>query len=335
MELRFACGVWNDNPGLSRFGNATRKALSIPEKIANFARIGIKAIEAHDNEITAEMAEGIKKVLDDHGLACAMYTPNFFWDPKYANGALASHDPEIRKQAIQQAKRAVDTAHVLEASVMVYWNGQEGHDVAFGKDGVEALKYLRDAFNEILLYDLENYGDKALRLAIEPKPNEPRCHMLLPTIGDAIAFSYTLDERVRDRVGVNPEVAHSLMIGLDYVKDIETALYHGKLFHVHLNDQEGPKYDQDLPFGSVNPKMALEIVAVLERGGYDGYIAFDLNPLRTDSDEDRLNIIKASMRNFRRLYEIAKSLDWKKIEELRSAGKFSELDMYIDEKLIG
>jgi len=335
MAYKFAAGVWNDNPGASRFGDATRTKLAIPEKIRLFKEIGLWGIEAHDNEVTPRTAPEIKKVLDDLGMKCAMYTPNFFWDSKYANGALASHDPDVRKAAIAQAKKAVDTAHLLDAGVMVYWNGQEGSDVVFGKDGVSALGHLRDAFNDILAYDAKKYGEKALRLAIEPKPNEPRCHMLLPTIGDAIAFSYSLDPAHQARVGVNPETAHSLMVGLDYVKDLETALFHKKLFHIHLNDQEGPKYDQDLPFGAVNLKMALEVVALLQRHNYQGPISFDLNPLRTDSDAGRSNILKASMRNFERLSAIAQKLDWKKVEAFRSAGDFSGLDMYVDELLIG
>jgi xylose isomerase len=334
MATTFSAGVWNDNPGASRFGEATRSAKSVIEKITMFSEIGIKGIEAHDNEITPEMVGEVKKVLRDNGMFVAMYTPNFFWDRKYANGALASHDEKVRKEAIEQAKKAIGTAHELEAGVLVYWNGQEGADVAFGKDGVEALRKLQDAFNEILAYDADNYPGNEIRLAIEPKPNEPRSHMLLPTVGDAIAFSYALDKRFQERVGVNPEKAHSDMVGLDYVKDIETALYHYKLFHIHLNDQQGPKYDQDLAFGSVNPKKALEVVTVLDRQGYAGPIGFDLNPLRTDSDEKRLNILKHSMENYERLLKISMELNFSEIERLRKEGDFSGLDMMIDRALL-
>jgi len=335
MAITFVAGVWNDNPGASRFGEATRSAKTVIEKIGMFSKIGIKGIEAHDNEITPDMVPEVMKALKDNDMFVAMYTPNFFWDKSYSNGALASHDEKVRRRAIEQAKRALDTAHKLEASLIVYWNGQEGSDVPFGKDGVDGLKKLRDALNEILAYDSDNYRGKEIRLAIEPKPNEPRCHMLLPTVGDAIAFSYSLDERFRDRVGVNPETAHSVMIGLDYIKDLETALFHYKLFHVHLNDQEGPKYDQDLAFGSSNPKTALEVVTVLDRNGYPGPIAFDLNPLRTDSDEKRSNILKHSMENYRRLLEISTKLNFKEIGELRKKGDFSGLDMMIDRVLLG
>jgi xylose isomerase len=334
MAYKFAAGVWCDNPGASRFGEATRTARTIEERIKAYKKLGLSGIEAHDNEITAEMAPKIKKVLDDNRMCLALFTANFFWQKKYANGALASHDPAVRRQAVEQLKRAIDTAHVLDACVLVYWNGQEGQDVLFGKDGVEALGYLRDAFNEALEYDATNYEDRAIPVAVEPKPNEPRCSMLLPTVGDAIAFSYSLDPRYQSMVGVNPEVAHSIMVGLDYVKDLETALFHKKLFHVHLNDQEGPKYDQDLPFGSVNAKRGLEIIACLKNNDYRGWISFDLNPLRTDSDEKRNNIIKACMANFKRFSATAEKLDWKKIKRFRSAGDFSGLDMYIDSVLL-
>ena len=334
-KTKYVIGVWNDNPGGSRFGEPTRNAKSFVGKIRLYKTLGISGIEAHDNEIVPDMVPEVRKVLQEEGMFMAMYTPNMFWRKEYANGALASHDPQVRKMAVKQFKRAIDTAHELEAALIVYWNGQEGSDVAFGKDGVEALGYLRDGFNEILAYDSEQYGDKALRIAIEPKPNEPRCHMLLPTVGDALAFAYSLDVRYNDRVGVNPETAHSLMVGLDYVKDLETALFHNRLFHIHLNDQESPKYDQDLPFASVNPKLGLEAVATLERHNYNGLVAFDLNPLRTDSEEMRSNIIKASIRNYERLCAIAETIDWGKIEGLRAAGAFSELDMYIDKLLIG
>jgi len=334
-EKKYVVGVWNDNPGGSRFGEPTRTKKSVIEKIRLYKTLGISGIEAHDNEITPDMVPKVRKVLQEEGMFMAMYTPNMFWRKEYANGALANHDPKIRLMAIEQFKHAVDTAHELDAAIMVYWNGQEGTDVAFGKDGVEALGYMRDAFNAVLEYDSTHYGEKALRIAIEPKPNEPRCHMLLPTIGDALAFAYSLDSRYSHRVGVNPETAHSSMIGLDYVKDLETALFHNRLFHIHLNDQESPKYDQDLPFASVNAKKGLEVVATLKRHDYDGLVGFDLNPLRTDSDEMRSNIIKASIRNFERLNVIADGIDWRKVEELRAGGAFSELDMYVDELLIG
>ena len=331
----YSVGVWNDNPGASRFGEATRSAKSVIEKIRLLKSLGVDAIEAHDNEIKPEMVNEVKQVLNDEGLFVGMYTPNFFWDKEYANGALASHDPRVRKSAVERFKRAIDTAHQLDAWIVVYWNGQEGSDVALGKCGVDGLGYLRDAFNEVLQYDHQNYGDKALRLAVEPKPNEPRCHMLLPTVGDALAFAMSLDAKHNHRVGVNPESAHSIMVGLDYVKDLETAMFHKRLFHIHLNDQEGPKYDQDLAFGSAHLKRGLETVAVLKRHNYDGLVGFDLNPSRTDSDEARSAVIKTSIKNFELLAEIADGLDWTKIEALRSKAAFSELDEYLDRLIMG
>jgi xylose isomerase len=331
----YSVGVWNDNPGASRFGEATRSSKTIVERIKMLKSLGVKAIEAHDNEVTADMATEIKKILDDEGLIQGMYTPNFFWDKEYANGALGSHDPKTRQIAIERFKKAIDTAHVLDARVVVYWNGQEGSDVALGKCGVDTLGYLQDAFNQVLEYDSENYGDKALRLAIEPKPNEPRCHMLLPTIGDALAFAMSLDPKYNQRVGVNPETAHSVMVGLDYVKDLEAALFFKRLFHIHLNDQEGPKYDQDLSFASAHLKRGLETIAVLKRHHYDGLIGFDLNPFRTDIEEERSRIIKTSIKNFERLAEIADGIDWTFVEELRSEAKFSLLDEYLDGLLMG
>jgi len=333
-EYIYSVGVWNDNPGASRFGEAVRSAKSVIERIKLLKSLGVGAIEAHDNEVRPEMVDEVKHVLDEEGLLMGMYTPNFFWDKEYANGALASHDPKVRRSAIDRFKRAIDNAHKLEARVVVYWNGQEGSDVALGKCGVEALGYLRDAFNEVLEYDYENYGDKALKLAIEPKPNEPRCHMLLPTVGDALAFILSLAPEHNHRVGLNPETAHSVMVGLDYVKDLESALFFNRLFHIHLNDQQGPKYDQDLAFASAHLKRGLETVAVLKRHNYDGLIGFDLNPFRTDDEAMRSNIIKTSIRNFERLSAIADEIDWQKVEQFRSEGAFSELDAYLDELLL-
>jgi xylose isomerase len=334
MDYRLAAGVWCDNPGASRFGEATRKEKTIAERIKVYKKLGLSGIEAHDTEIPRQVAKRTKRMLDDNGMSVALFSANFFWDKRYANGALASHDAAVRKSAVEQLKRAIDTAHVLEASVLVYWNGQEGQDVAFGKDGVQALAHLRDAFNEALDYDATNYGEKAIPVAIEPKPNEPRCQMLLPTVADAIAFAYSLDPRYQSMMGVNPEVAHSIMVGLDFTKDIETAIFHKKLFHIHLNDQEGPKYDQDLAFASVSPKRGLEIIACLKNNKYQGWVSFDLNPLRTDSEEKRNNILKASIANFKRLSAIADKLSWRKIKRLRAAGDFSGLDMYIDSVLL-
>ena len=326
----YSVGLWNDNPGASRFGEATRSVKTVIEKIRMFAKLGVGALEAHDNEITPEMAPEIVKVLQSEGMIMGMYTPNFFWDAQYANGALASHNVATRRSAIERFKRAIDTAHVLLARLLVYWNGQEGSDVSLGKCNIEALKYLQDAFNEVLEYDSSQYGAEALRIAIEPKPNEPRCHMLLPTVGDALAFAMSLDPKHNQRVGVNPETAHSIMIGLDYVKDLESALFYKRLFHVHLNDQEGPKYDQDLAFASAHLKRGLETVAVLDHHNYKGLIGFDLNPLRTDSDGNRSRIIRASIRNFERLLEIAQELNWENVQSMRNRGDFSSLDEYLD-----
>jgi xylose isomerase len=330
----YSVGVWNDNPGASRFGEATRTAKTVMDKIRLLKKLGVGAIEAHDNEITPAMAPEVFGLLRDEGLIMGMYTPNFFWDSQYANGALGSHDSRVRRSAIERFKRAIDTAHVLRARLVVYWNGQEGSDVSLGKCNIDALQYLQEAFNEVLEYDSQQYGDKALRLAIEPKPNEPRCHMLLPTVGDALAFTMSLDPRHSHRVGVNPETAHSIMVGLNYVKDLESALFYKRLFHVHLNDQEGPKYDQDLAFASAHLKRGLETVAVLQHHKYDGLIGFDLNPLRTDDDNGRSQVVLTSIRNFERLCELAQELDWKKIKAFRQGGAFSELDAYLDDLLL-
>jgi xylose isomerase len=330
----YSVGVWNDNPGASRFGEASRSAKTVIERIRMFAKLGVGAIEAHDNEVKPEMVPEVKKVLKEEGLIMGMYTPNFFWDAQYANGALASHDAKVRESAIERFKKAVDTAHLLEAWVMVYWNGQEGSDVALGKCSVDALGYLQDAFNQVLEYDFDNYGKKALRLAIEPKPNEPRCHMLLPTVGDALAFAMSLDPKHNHRVGVNPETAHSVMVGLNYVKDLESAMFYERLFHIHLNDQESPKYDQDLAFASVNLKRGLETIAVLLRHEYKGLVGFDLNPLRTDDENSRSQVINASIRNFERLLAIAREINWGKVEILRAEGNFSDLDEYLDDLIM-
>jgi len=333
-KYTYCVGVWNDNPGASRFGEATRSPKSVMEKIKMLKNLGVMAVEAHDNEITSAMAPALRKLLDDEGMEMGMYTPNFFWDAQYANGALASHDAAIRRSAIDRFKKAMDTAHVLRAHVVVYWNGQEGSDVALGKCSLDALSHLQDAFNEILEYDASQYGDQALRIAVEPKPNEPRCHMLLPTVGDALAFAMSLNPRHNHRMGVNPESAHSIMIGLNYVKDLESALFYKRLFHIHLNDQEGPKYDQDLAFASAHLKRGLETLAVLVHHGYTGLIGFDLNPLRTDDEASRSQVIKTSIRNFEGLLAIAHKLDWQQIQIWRNKGAFSELDAYLDDLLL-
>jgi xylose isomerase len=327
-------GVWNIGPGTDPFGGPTREPIPILDRLPIIAEAGITYFEAHDSEIPITEVEAAKARADKLGLKCGMYTPSFFADPIFKDGAMTSNDPEIRKIAVQNAKRAVDAALVLEAPTVVFWNGREGFDFVLAKNGQEAFKRLVDGFNQVAQYAKERAAGK-IRLAVEPKPNEPRANMYLATVGEVLYLISRLDPAHKDLFGVNPETAHSRIAGLDYVWDVELCLEAGKLFHIHLNSQDGQRYDQDLPFGYTEPLKDMALLVVLQDAGYDGIIAFDVKAPRTDSPENIADILTVSSQNLVWLWEKAWTVDRSILERLRKENRNTAIAGYLGQCLFG
>lgn len=327
-------GVWNLGPGGDPFGGPTREAISILDRLPLLAEAGMSFYEAHDHEIPAADAEKAKKIAEENGLKCAMYTPSFFADTLFKDGGMTSNDAKVRQTALENAKRAVDTTHVLGAKVMVFWNGREGFDFVLGKNGHEVMKRLIEGFNAVGQYAKEKYGNE-IRFALEPKPNEPRANMYLANVGEGLYLISRLDKEVQSMFGLNPETAHSRIAGLDYTWDIEMCLEAGKLFHIHLNAQDGQRYDQDLPFGYTEPLKDLALLVVLQDAKYEGIICFDVKAPRVDDPENIQDILTVSSDNLVWLWERALEVDRNKIEQFRSENRLTALSGYLAQCLYG
>jgi xylose isomerase len=327
-------GVWNLGPGGDPFGGPTRTAIPILDRLPILAEAGIAYFEAHDSEIPFDQVEAGKRRADECGLKCGMYTPSFFADPIFKDGAMTSNDPAIRKLAVNNGKRAVDSALALDAPTVVFWNGREGFDFVLSKNGQDAFKRLVEGFNQVAQYAREKAAGK-VRLAIEPKPNEPRANMYLATVGEVLYLISRLDAAHRDLFGVNPETAHSRIAGLDYIWDVELCLEAGKLFHIHLNSQDGQRYDQDLPFGYTEPLKDLALLVVLQDAGYEGVIAFDIKAPRTDSPENIADIVTVSAQNLIWLWEKALAVDRSVLQKLRDENRNTALAGYLGRCLFG
>jgi xylose isomerase len=322
-------GVWNLGAGRDPFGGPTRPEVPVLERIPLLAQAGITYIEAHDVEISASDVPLARELMKKHGLKMGMYTPSFFADSIFKDGAMTSNDRGVRKQALINALEAVDVTVELGSEIMVFWNGREGFDFVLAKNGQESFRRLVEGFNAVGYYALEKYGKEAPRFAIEPKPNEPRANMYLGNVGEVLYLISRLDAKVQPLFGVNPETAHSRMAGLDYLWDVELCLEAGKLFHIHLNSQDTTRYDQDLPFGYIEPLKDLALCVVLQDAKWEGILAFDVKAPRTDRQEDIADILHTSAANLQRLWAKATKVDRKKIAEFRSTQRYTALAGYL------
>ncbi len=314
---KFAFGIWCvTNRGADPFGDQVRGRISAIDAIRGLARRGYWGFEFHDNDLwpigaTAKQIDktvaDVKKVMRETGIRCASGTTNLFYHPVFKDGAFTSHDPQVRAYAVAKALRAIDAAAELDADNFIFWGGREGAEVDAAKDPVEALKRFREAISFLVDYIVSS--GYRMTVTIEPKPNEPRGDLYLPAVGNALAFIATLPARLGKRVGVNPEYAHIKMAGLNVLHEFGQALEAGKLFELHLNDQVPLRYDQDLAFGSSNPKEALLLVRMLRRHGFDGIVAFDCHPYRTEDEAGVWDFVERNMRNYRLLAERADLID--------------------------
>jgi len=324
---KFTFGLWTVGwQARDPFGDATRDALDPVRTVKELAARGAYGVTFHDDDLIPFGSDDsnrrthidrFKKALDETGMKVPMATTNLFSHPVFKDGALTSNDKDIRRYAIRKVMRNIDLAVELGAKIYVCWGGREGAESESSKDAYVALDRYREGFNILGQYVLDNKYD--IKFAIEPKPNEPRGDIFLPTIGHALGFISTLEHP--ELVGLNPEVGHEQMANLNFVHGIAQALWQKKLFHIDLNGQRGPKYDQDFVFGHGDLKNAFFLVDLLERYGYDGMRHFDYKPVRTENDNGVWESATANMRMYLILKERAKAFrsDPRVIEAMKNS----------------
>jgi xylose isomerase len=301
---RFSFGIWTVGwQGVDVFGSAVRPPMPADRAVRKLAELGAFGVNFHDNDVfpfdattdeRAKLIDAFKAALADTGLVVTTATTNLFAHPMFRDGAFTANDRDVRRYALAKVMRNLDLAAELGARVYVCWGGRDGAESGAAKNVRAALDRCKEAFDILCQYVLDH--GYSIRFAIEPKPNEPRGDILLPTAGHALAFITELEHP--ELVGLNPEVGHEEMAALNYAHAITQALWHGKLFHIDLNGQHGPRYDQDLRFGAGNARGAFWVVDALVAGGYDGPVHFDFKPPRTEDDDGVWASAAACMRNY-------------------------------------
>jgi xylose isomerase len=332
MEPRFTFGLWTvGNPGRDPFGGPTREPLDPADSVRKLAELGAWGVSLHDDDLVPwgtapaerdRIVARFKAALEETGLGVGMATTNLFGHPAFKDGAFTSNDRAVRRAAVGKAMRSIDLGAELGAEVYVFWGGREGTEAAVAKDPRDALDRYREAIDVLADYVVEQGFD--LRFAIEPKPNEPRGDIFLPTIGHALHFIGTLNRP--EMVGVNPEVAHETMAGLSFVHGVGQALWAGKLFHIDLNAQRIGRYDQDFRFGAEDLKEAFLLVRLLERAGYEGPRHFDAHAYRNEDPDGVWEFAAGCMRTYLALAERARHFDsLPEVEEALAAAGALEL----------
>ena len=337
---KFSFGPWNIHEGADPFGPPVRPTLSFDKKLKVYKELGFDKVQFHDNDAVPDMdklsppqireqAQAVRRKLSDEGLTAEFVAPRLWEHPITVDGAYTANDPKARAYAIDRSKKAADIAYELGADLMVLWLAREGTYMRESKDIVRATQQLLEAVNMIL-----DYAPK-LRIAIEPKPNEPMDLAFLPTMGHALAFGFKTKDP--SRVGVLMESAHSVLAGLDPADEIGFAMAFNKLWSVHLNDQNGLKYDQDRSFGSVNLRRAFDQVCVLDENRFweVGTIGMDVKAIRTQPADIAVKHLRNSIHLFLRMVELSRSLDRKAVNDLIAARDYEELDWLILNHLMG
>jgi len=340
-QYKFSFGPWNISEGQDPYGPPTRPPQSFDWKLEQLKRLGFDAMMFHDDDAVPDIdnktdaqlraeAKALKKKLDDAGVAAEMVAPRLWFSPMTIDGAYTSNDPKCRRYALERSRRCIDIANCLGTDLIVLWLAREGTYLRESKSGRRSFELLVEALDQMLAHD------KKVRLAIEPKPNEPMDQAYVPTIGHALALAQlTRDPK---RVGCLIESAHAMLAGLDPADEIDFAMTFGKLWSLHLNDQNGLKFDQDKPFGSANLRVAFNQVRALERNGYGQhgqYVAFDVHPFRTTKVEHWVAHLDNSRRTFLRLLEKARTFDEPQARQLIADRDYAALDLLVLEHLLG
>jgi xylose isomerase len=321
-ENKFTFGLWTvGNIGRDPFGGPVRETKSPADLVRLLGEVGAYGVNFHDNDLVPidataaerdQILKEFRKALADTGLCVPMATTNLFSDPVFKDGAFTSNDPNVRAYALQKTMKAIDLGVELGAQIYVFWGGREGTETDATKDPIKSIKRSREAMNFLCEYVLDQKYN--LKFALEAKPNEPRGDIYNSTTGHMLAFIETLDHP--EMVGVNPEVAHEHMAGLNFTHGVAQAIESGKLFHIDLNDQAFGRYDQDFRFGSVNLKSAFFLVKLLEDNGYDGSRHFDAHAYRTEDYEGVKDFARGCMRTYLILKE--KAAQWNDDAEIQS-----------------
>jgi xylose isomerase len=339
-QFRFSFGPWNIHEGADVFGPAVRKPVQFAQKLKLYKKLGFEAVQFHDDDAVTSVdvphermikeAGETRRMLDGEGLAAEFVAPRLWEHPLTIDGAYTSNDPKARQYALERSKKAIDIAGVLGTSRIVLWPAREGIYVNESKDHRLAAERFLEAVNAMLDYD------KGIRILGEMKPNEPMDQAYLPTTGHFLSLCYLASDP--SRVGVLIETAHALLAGLDPAAEMAFALFHQKLWSVHLNDQNGLKFDEDRIFGAMNLKRAFDQVLVLYDNDYGAggeYVGLDVKALRTQSDELATRHLSGSREIFLMLLEVVKKIDRRRLEELRASRNYEDLELFVVKNLMG
>ena len=340
-NYQFCFGPWNLSEGQDPYGPTTRPAQTFDWKLAQLKKHGFEAMMFHDDDAVPDIdnkseaqirkeAKELKKRLDGEGIVAEMVAPRLWFAPQTVDGGYTSNDPKHRQYAIDRSLRCIDIGKILGTDLLVLWLAREGTYIREAKNGRRSVELLVQALDKMLAHD------KRVRIAIEPKPNEPMDHAYIPTTGHALALAH--QTRDPKRVGCLIESAHAILAGLDPTDEIDFAMSFGKLWSLHLNDQNGLKYDQDRPFGCTNLRSAFDQVRALERNGYGKngeYICFDVHPFRTTKVDHWMAHLTNSRQTFLRLVEKARSYDEATAKQLIADRDYQALDQMVIEHLLG
>jgi xylose isomerase len=340
-KYRFCFGPWNISEGGDPYGPTTRPPQTFDWKLTQLKKHGFDAMMFHDDDAVPDIdskseqqirkeAKELKKRLDGEGLVAEMVAPRLWFSPMTIDGAYTSNDAKARQYAIDRSLRSIDIAKILGTDILVLWLAREGTYIREAKNGRRSVELLVEALDKMLAHD------KKIRIAIEPKPNEPMDHAYIPTVGHALAIA----QKTRDqkRVGALIESAHAILAGLDPADEIDFVMSFGKLWSLHLNDQNGLKYDQDRPFGNTNLRSAFDQVRALERNGYGKngeFVCFDVHPFRTTKEAHWMDHLLNSRKTFLRLVEKARAFDEKRSQALIQDRDYQALDQMVIEHLMG
>lgn len=338
-EFQFSAGPWNLHPGADPFGPPVRPEREFIDKLKLLKDLGFDYIQFHDDDAVPDdysasqreaRAKEVKKLLDDHGLKAEICAPRLWEDERGIDGPITSNNPANRQWAVERGKRNIDVARILETDRIVWWPAREGTYIRESKNALDSFAYMVDWCNELLDYD------KNIKILGEMKPNEPMDLMYLPSTGHFLALAYLTNDP--SRIGILIESAHAILLGLDPSDEFAYAMFHKKLWGVHLNDQNGLKYDQDKSFGSVDLRRAFNQVDVLVRNGYgkEGEIVgLDIKAMRTQKAENSHLHLKNSREIFLDLVDLVYSIDRQEWQSYVDAGDYESLERFIIRNLMG
>jgi xylose isomerase len=340
-EYRFSFGPWNVHEGADPFGPTVRRSITFAKKLKLYKKLGFDGVQFHDDDAVPDMndlgpkditkkANEVRQMLADEGLTAEFVAPRLWEDERTIDGAYTSNDKKAREYAKDRSRRAIDIAVALDTKLIVLWLAREGTYIREAKDSKVATDRLIAAIDDMLDYNSD------IKIAIEPKPNEPMDQAYIPTTGHALALAALT--RNPKRVGVNIETAHVILAGLDPSDEMGFALAFDKLYTVHLNDQNGLKFDEDKSFGSVNLRRAFNQVRILDRYNYGKkgeFVGLDVKAMRTQKQEVATKHLSNSRTIFLKLVELVRSLDQRKVNELIAERDYEEIDLLIINHLMG